>query len=176
MRRLFKRCMRAVLGFILFWAAIAVLFNVAFRVIYVDGESMTPTLQDGDWIAACRLIQAQRGDIILTDTHNAYHARLIKRLIAVEGDTVDIDFASGVVTVNGEALQEPYLQGGIFARGTMDFPLTVPEGKVFLLGDNRENSVDSRYAEIGCVDADSIIGPVVLRLLPMPFSVISDPG
>ena len=175
MRKLFKRCMRAVLGFILFWVAIIVLFNVTFRVIFVDGESMTPTLQNGDWIAACRLVKAERGDIILTDTRNSYHARLIKRLIAVEGDTVDIDFDTGVVTVNGEALDEPYLSDVRCVRGTVSFPLTVPEGKVFLLGDNRANSVDSRYEEIGCVDADSIIGPVVLRLLPMPFSLLTNP-
>ena len=67
------------------------------------------------------------------------------------------------------------MQDGKCVRGTVDFPLTVPEGKVFLLGDNRANSVDSRYEEIGCVDADSIIGPVVLRLLPMPFAIITNP-
>lgn len=173
MRKLFKRCMRAILGFILFWVAIVVVFNVIFRVIYVDGESMTPTLQDGDWIAACRLVKAQRGDIIITDTRNSCNARLIKRLIAVEGDTVDIDFDTGAVTVNGEVLDEPYLSLEQCAEGDVEFPLTVPEGKVFLLGDNRINSLDSRYEEIGCVDADSVIGPVVLRLLPMPFSVIA---
>ena len=121
MRKLFKRCMRAVLGFILFWVAIIVLFNVTFRVIFVDGESMTPTLQNGDWIAACRLVKAERGDIILTDTRNSYHARLIKRLIAVEGDTVDIDFDTGIVTVNGEALDEvPDVTGAKFALFALD--------------------------------------------------------
>lgn len=175
MRRHAKGCLTAILKFFLICTVIVVLFNVTFRVIFVDGESMLPTLQSGDWIAACRLVEPKRGDIIVTNTDNAYHARLIKRLIAVAGDTVDIDFDTGVVTVNGEALEEPYLQDGKCVRGTVDFPLTVPEGKVFLLGDNRTNSVDSRYEEIGCVDADSIIGPVVLRLLPMPFTIITNP-
>ena len=109
---------------------------------------------------------------MLTNTNNAHHARLIKRLIAFGGETVDIDFETGTVFVNGEALDEAYLSDKTIRGGDVQFPLTVPEGCVFLLGDNRTNSGDSRYREIGCVSEDDLIGPVVLRLLPMPFRVL----
>ena len=143
---------------------ICVLIASLFRVIFVDGESMMPTLESGEWIAAFRLAEPHRGDVVLTNTNNAPHARLIKRLIAFGGETVDIDFDTGTVYVNGDALDEPYLADKTCRGGDVDFPLTVPDGCVFLLGDNRTNSVDSRYAEIGCVPLRDLIGPVVVRL------------
>lgn len=147
--------------FILFSAVL--LFSLQFRPILVDGESMQPTFETGDWILACKLVKPERGDIILTNTNNAYNARIIKRLIAVGGDTVDIDFETSTVYVNGVALDEPYIKDVPCVEGTVSFPLTVPEGKVFLLGDNRENSVDSRYAEIGCLDEENIYGKIIYQ-------------
>jgi len=134
----------------------------------VDGASMQPTLDSGEWIAAFRPGELKRGDIVLTNTNNVHHARLIKRLIAFGGETVDIDFQTGTVYVNGEALDEPYLADKTIRGGDAEFPLTVPDGCVFLLGDNRTNSTDSRYQEIGCIPQDDLIGPVVVRLLPAP--------
>lgn len=169
MREHAKGCLHGLLKIALVFVLIVVLFNVCFRVIYVDGVSMMPTLENGDWIMACRLAEPKRGDIIITNTDNQYKSRLIKRVIAFAGETVDIDFATGTVFVDGEALDEPYLGDVPCVQGNVTFPVTVPEGKVFLLGDNRENSMDSRYAEIGFIDAGDVIGPVWMRLLPMPF-------
>lgn len=169
MRKHVKGCLSGLLKLALLCIAVCVLFGALFRVIYVDGESMQPTLESGEWIAVCRPAALHRGDIVLTDMNNAHHARLIKRLIAFGGETVDIDEKTGTVYVNGEALDEPYLESKACRGGDVTFPLTVPEGCVFLLGDNRTNSVDSRYQEIGCIARDDLIGPVVVRLLPMPF-------
>lgn len=169
MRQHAKGCLHSLLKLAAVVAVIVILMNVVFRLIFVDGESMQPTLMDGDWIVACRFAEPKYGDIVLTDTHNELHARLIKRLIAKGGDTVDIDFETGTVYVNGEALNEAYLADREIRGGNMEFPLTVPEGTVFLLGDNRTNSVDSRYSELGFVDEQSVIGPVWLRVLPLPI-------
>ncbi len=169
MRQHIKGCLSGLLSLALIFVAVCVLFGATFRLIYVDGESMLPTLESGEWIAACRPAAPKRGDIVLTNTNNAHHARLIKRLIAFGGETVDIDEATGTVYVNGAALDEPYLADKACRGGDVTFPLTVPDGCVFLLGDNRTNSVDSRYAEVGCIPLDDLIGPVVMRLLPLPF-------
>jgi signal peptidase I len=167
-----KGCAFGLLKLFLIFIAVSVVFGATFRMIYVDGESMHPTLETGEWIAAFCPAEPKRGDIVLTDTHNAYHARLIKRLIAFGGETVDIDYETGTVYVNGAALEEPYLADKTCRGGDVTFPLTVPEGCVFLLGDNRTNSVDSRYAEVGCIPEDNLLGPVVVRLLPMPFRLL----
>lgn len=171
MRKHIKKCLRRLRRLILIFAVLCVLFNVAFRVIFVDGESMLPALENGDWILISRLATPRRGEIVVTNTDNAQQVRFIKRLIAVGGDVVDID-ADGTVFVNGVALDEPYLKNGAFADGDAVFPLTVPDGCAFLLGDNRENSVDSRFTEVGCIPLQNIIGPVFLRLLPMPFQAV----
>lgn len=162
-----RGCLSFLFRIALLFAVLAVLFNAVFRFILVDGESMNPTYETGNWIVACKLVKPERGDIILTNTKNAYKVRIIKRVIALGGDTVDIDFDSGTVFVNGEAVDEPYTLDVPCVRGTVSFPLTVPEGKVFLLGDNRSNSIDSRYAEIGCVDEQNIFGTVILKLWPV---------
>ena len=168
MRKHIRRAFTALLKIALILTAVCILFNLVFRLIYVDGESMMPTLESGDWIAACRPASVDRGDIVLTNTDNAHHARLIKRAIAFGGETVDIDFETGTVYVDGEALDEPYLADKTIRGGDVTFPLTVPQGCVFLLGDNRVNSVDSRYSEVGCIPESDLIGPVVMRLLPAP--------
>ena len=172
MRKHIKKTISALLKVALIFAAVCVLLNTVFRLIYVDGESMIPALESGDWIAACRPAAPKRGDIVLTNTENAHHARLIKRLIAFGGETVDIDYETGTVYIDGAALDEPYLTDKTIRGGDVSFPLTVPQDCVFLLGDNRVNSIDSRYAQIGCVPEKDLIGPVVIRLLPMPFSLL----
>ena len=169
MRNHIKGCTTGLLKIAAIILVVCVVLGSVFRMIYVDGESMLPTLDSGEWIAACRPAAPQRGDIVLTNTNNAHHVRLIKRLIAFGGETVDIDYETGTVFINGAALEEPYLADKTCRGGDVRFPLTVPEGCVFLLGDNRANSVDSRYAEIGCIPIRDLIGPVVVRLLPMPI-------
>ena len=172
MKRHVKGCIHSLFMITLICAVILVVLNAAFRLIYVDGESMQPALMDGEWIVAARFASPERGDVILTNTHNALQSRLIKRLIAKGGDTVDIDYATGTVYVNGEALDEPYLADKTIRGGDAAFPLTVPDGMVFLLGDNRTNSVDSRYSECGFVAESDLIGPVWARVLPLPVHVV----
>jgi signal peptidase I len=169
MRKLIRSFLITLLALTLAFTLVCAVVVAMFRVIYVDGESMQPSLESGDWIAAFRVGKLHRGDIVLTNTNNVHKARLIKRLIAFGGETVDIDYETGTVYVDGEALDEPYLADKTILGGDVTFPLTVPDGCVFLLGDNRTNSVDSRYAEIGCVRENDLIGPIVIRLLPLPF-------
>lgn len=169
MRNYLKGCVSGLLKLALIFIAIIVVFNLIFHPIYADGDSMQPALESGEWIAAFRFGTPQRGDIVLTNMRNAHETRLVKRLIAFGGESVDIDYDTGTVYVNGKALDEPYLADKTCRGGDVKFPLTVPEGCVFLLGDNRTNSVDSRYTEIGCIPQDDLIGPVVVRLLPLPF-------
>ncbi len=169
MRSHLKGCFSGLLKLTAIFIIVCVVIGSMFRLIYADGESMQPTIESGDWIAAFRLAAPKRGDIVLTNTNNVHHARLVKRLIAFGGEIVYIDYDTGTVYINGEPLDEPYLADKTCRGGDVTFPLTVPEGCVFLLGDNRTNSVDSRYAEIGCVRQADLIGPVVIRLLPMPI-------
>lgn len=167
-----KGCLSFFLKIIAVMVAVPLIFSLMFRVILVDGESMTPTLQNGDWILIFKTGKIENGDIILTNTDNEYGLRIIKRAIAFSGDTVDIDFENSAVFVNGEKLIEDYTAGLEMDKGDVEFPLTVPDGCVFVLGDNRSNSVDSRYSEIGFVEKEDIIGKVILKFLPTPVEQI----
>ena len=140
---------------------LVLVFSLFFRIIQVDGESMVPTLQNGDklivWGAG---YEPQRGDVVIVDSYTAYGKPLVKRVIAKGGDVVNIDYQAGTVSVNGEVLQET-------------FPYTVPEGTVFVMGDNRNASLDSRSSYVGCIDERDILGKVLLCFLPFSdFGVV----
>lgn len=138
------------------------------RTVNVDGGSMLPTLEDGQQLIARSIAyRPARGDIVVVDGYTNYGVPLVKRVIGVGGDTVDIDFTSGVVTVNGERLNEPYITAPTTRSFDVAFPVTVPEGRLFLLGDNRPDSKDSRDTEIGFIDERDILGEVIFRLLPV---------
>ena len=123
-------------------------FTLALRIVRVNGPSMRETLQDGDLlIAVTRLFAGdpQVGDIVIVSKDSFENGKpIIKRVIATGGQTVDIDFETGAVTVDGTVLEEPYIREATYLDEGMTFPLTVPEGSVFVLGDNRNNSDDSR--------------------------------
>ena len=146
--------------------AIAMLIkSFIFTIALVDGESMMPTLNNGDRLVVWRLgYQPQRGDIIVLQ--QAGKKPYIKRIIAVEGDTVDIDFNLHTVKVNGEILDENYILEPIARSGDMIFPLTVDKDCVFVLGDNRNNSTDSRFSSGGQVMDEDIMGKATIRLFP----------
>jgi len=159
--------------FVYILAAVTLIFVFAVRTVAVRGPSMTPTLLHGEQVLlqSSVLIREYRPGDIVVATVPAFDAShpIVKRVIATEGQTIDIDFALGTVTVDGDILEEPYIAEPTltdFPTG-MTYPLTVPEGCVFLMGDNRNNSTDSRHSAIGCVRTDDILGKVILRILPL---------
>ena len=151
--------------------AIALLvFSFLLRIAVVDGISMESTLSNGDTLLIQSLAYTpQVGDVIVFQISTAKQNHpVVKRIIATEGDIVDIDFDAWEVYVNGERLSEEYIkksEGVPMSRGNVTFPLTVPQGCVFVLGDNRNESLDSRYSAVGCVDTRAILGKVFLRIL-----------
>ena len=137
------------------------------RVITVDGSSMFPTLVDTDKIITTNLFyDPQPGDVIVFQTDTFGPRPLVKRVIATEGQTVDIDFDSGVVYVDGVARDEPFVNEPTHQPEDFDGPVTVPEGCLFVMGDNRNASEDSRSHRVGFVDENCIIGKVIFVLFP----------
>lgn len=157
--------------------AVVIIFTFIFRIVSIDGSSMAQTLFDGQRVIITDLFyEPQRGDIVVIsrNTENTYQVEnnsepIIKRIIALEGDTVDIDFDNGIVYVNGEALKEDYIKEPTTRKGDVKFPLVVKENCIFVLGDNRNESLDSRSSDIGdngLIDKKYILGHAVLRVLP----------
>lgn len=151
-------------------AGVVLLFSLCFRVVVVSGPSMNDTLVDGDWLLLAGSVfygQPQRGDVIVASKDSFDDgAPIIKRVIALEGQTVDIDFEQGIVYVDGTALQEPYIRTLTTIDEGVEFPLVVSDGCVFVMGDNRENSKDSRSPEIGLIDKREILGKALFLFVP----------
>ncbi len=158
---------------------VILVFTFLFRVVTVTGESMLPNFVEGQKLIVTNLGHSVEQGTVVVIT-NVLNEPIIKRVIATEGQTVDIDYETGVVYVDGEAVDETQfgLENGITTRPystleAMVFPQTVPEGCVFVLGDNRSVSKDSRYTEVGMVDTRHILGEAVFTLYPFDrFGVI----
>lgn len=151
-------------------AGVLLVFSLLFRVVVVSGPSMNNTLVDGDWLLLLGNVlynNPEQGDIIVA-SKKAYDdgTPIIKRIIATEGQTVDIDFSVGVVYVDGEALLEPYTLTPTNVDEGMEFPLTVDENCYFVMGDNRNLSKDSRSIEIGLIDRREILGKAIFIGFP----------
>lgn len=144
---------------------IAVVFTFAFRLVGVQGSSMNDTLTDGDWLVVTPYYdEPQYGDIVISTKKTAAEKTLVKRVIAVAGDVVSVDEQDNV-TVNGVALQEDsYTLKNGERHGNLTYPVTVPEGCVMLMGDNRCGSWDSRFSEIGFAEYDYLLGKAQFRL------------
>ena len=144
------------------------LCSFVIRPINVVGSSMVPTLEERDLIMVSKLFyQPKYGDIVVLRKDSFIQNNIVKRVIATEGQTVDIDFVEGVVYVDGAALDEPYINALTLTQEDFTEPVTVPEGCVFVMGDNRNRSTDSRDARLGCVDARLIVGKALFRVTPL---------
>ena len=148
-----------------------VVFTFFVRLIGVDGTSMYPTLQDHSVMLVSNLgYTPKKGDIVVLNKKGFWNDRpIVKRVIATGGDTVDIDPVTGDVIVNGEVLDEPYIFEKINTlerMGDLTYPQTVPEGCIYVLGDNRNGSTDSRWSSLGMVDERYVLGHVLSVVFP----------
>ena len=149
---------------------VVLVFTFGIRLIGVDGHSMVPTLQDGDRLLVTTSLLSgdyEYGDIVIIQKGSfAGGEPIVKRVIATGGQTVDIDFETGAVYVDGTLLEEDYINELTFVEEGTEFPLTVPEGCIFVMGDNRNHSSDSRDVTLGTVDERYVLGRAVCVLLP----------
>ena len=163
-RREYRKLLRNTISSLIVVAAIAVLVSMLFLpVLRVTGTSMTPTLQNDELVVCRKRGTFQSGDIIAFYFNNKI---LLKRVIGVAGDIIDID-DSGTVYVNGEALEEPYLNEKALGECDIELPYQVPDERVFVMGDHRSTSVDSRSTAVGCVAEEAVVGKVILRVWPV---------
>lgn len=147
---------------------ITVVMTFFFRVIVVEGNSMNRTLSNGDRVIITNFCYTpQRGDIVVTDKNNYFKTPLIKRVIAIEGDTIKIDYSTGDVYINGEILSEDYIKEKIAISDKETLEITIPDGYVFLMGDNRNQSSDSRESVIGVINEKNIMGKAIFRIMPL---------
>lgn len=149
--------------------AVALVFIFLFRTVGVVGSSMYPTLQNADRIVLTAFYgEVEQGDIIVScqPCERPVPDVLVKRVIATEGQTVDIDFAKGIVYVDGVALDEPYVNELTHDRESFTGAVTVPEGYVFVMGDNRNNSTDSRDDRVGFIREEYLLGEALFRIAP----------
>ena len=146
------------------------IYVVFFRSVVVVGSSMKDTLVNGDrllLISTVLYTEPKQGDVIVASKASFKDGEpIVKRVIAVGGQTVDIDFETGTVYVDGQALEESYISSPTTNDMGTQFPLTVPEGSLFVMGDNRGSSLDSRSPQIGLVSQREIIGKVILLMIP----------
>ncbi|MBQ8768988.1 MAG: signal peptidase I [Oscillospiraceae bacterium] len=155
---------------VLYLLALLVVLSLVLRVVVVDGTSMNNTLKDGDYLLVLSNVfyrNPKQGDVIVASKETFDNgAPIVKRVIATEGQVVDIDFEEGVVYVNGEELDEPYTLTPTSLYEGINFPLVVGEDCLFVLGDNRNGSRDSRHPSIGLIDEREVIGKVIFLFIP----------
>ena len=151
---------------------VVAIFTFVIRMMGVDGHSMLNTLQHGDRLLVVNSLlyhDYKYGDIVILRKDGVFDDDpIVKRVIAVEGQTVDIDFTEGIVYVDGEVLEEDYIREPTYVAEGTEFPLTVPEGSIFVMGDNRNGSSDSRDYRLGTVDTRYVIGKAAFLIFPGP--------
>lgn len=156
--------LRSTINTLVVVAAIAILIAVlVFPVLRIHGSSMTPSLYNGNLVVCLKNSKYKAGDCIAFYYNNKI---LVKRVIASSGEWVDMD-ENGYVYVNGEKLDEPYVQDYAIGECDIELPYQVPEGRVFVMGDHRSVSVDSRSTSVGCVSDEQIVGRLLVRIWPL---------
>jgi len=146
---------------------IFLIFSFAFRAVGVIGNSMLPTLRDSDWLAVTSInFNIKRNDIVIITQPNDLNEPLVKRVIGLSGDVVDINFETHEVFINGQRLDEPFINSPTAVSSDVEFPLTVPKGHLFVMGDNRNSSLDSRSSIVGFIDERYVLGVAKARLYP----------
>lgn len=165
-KKRYGRVFRSTIYSLVIVAAAAILISILlFPVLNIHGSSMTPTLNDGDVVVCLKNSKYDVGETIAFYYNNKI---LVKRVIARSGEWVDID-DDGYVYVNGEKLEEPYVQEYAVGECDIELPYQVPEGRVFVMGDHRSVSVDSRSTSVGCVSEEQIVGKLIFRVWPFEF-------
>ena len=160
-RRTFLRTLLNTTAVLVVVAAVTTLISMIFLpVIQVSGDSMTPTLNDGDILLTCNTDSVTYGDLCCVSWQNKM---LLKRVIGLPGDTIIIE-EDGSVYVNDALLDEPYVLEKSLGQCDIQFPYKVPDQQIFILGDNRSRSADSRSADIGCISREQIVGKVLTRI------------
>ena len=160
----FNGMLRSTVGILITVAAIAVLIAVLLLpVLQIYGTSMSPTMNEGDIMVSVKGTKFETGEVVAFYYNNKI---LVKRVIANAGEWVNID-QDGNVFVNNKMLDEPYIAQKAFGETNIELPYQVPEGKIFVMGDNRSVSIDSRNTSIGCVADEQIVGKIVYRVWPL---------
>ena len=160
----YKRLLRGTISTLIIVVAAAMLIShLLLPMLHIYGSSMSPTLTNGDIVAAMRYGSYERGDIVAFYYNEQI---LVKRIIGLPGEMVDID-ADGNVSIDGEPLDEPYLDEKALGECDIELPYQVPEGRYFVMGDNRGVSSDSRSSQVGCIAEERIIGELIFTLWPL---------
>lgn len=163
-RKRYNRVLRNTIYTLITVAAIAVLVATLFLpVLRIYGSPMTPTLSDGDIVVSVKGGEYSRGDVVAFWFNNKI---LVKRVVALPGEWVDID-GDGTVSVNGKPLEEPYLTEKALGECDLELPYQVPDGRLFVMGDHRSTSQDSRSSAVGCVSEEMLVGRLVFRVWPL---------
>lgn len=163
-RRRYHRVLRSTVYILVTVAAAAILAATLWLpVLQIYGNSMTPTLKDGEILYTVKFSDLKVGDIVAFYYNNKI---LVKRMICSAGDWIDID-EDGTVYVNDKELEEPYLVEKALGDCNIELPYQVPDGKIFVMGDRRSTSVDSRNTAVGCVAREQIVGKIIFRIWPL---------
>ncbi len=167
----YRSALRGTIYTLIVVAAIAILVATLWLpFLRIYGTSMTPTLQDGEIICCIKTSDFEAGDVVAFYYNNKL---LVKRVIGQPGDWINIDEV-GNVYVNDVMLDEPYLEEKAFGECDLELPYQVPDGKMFVMGDHRSTSVDSRHSTVGCVAQEQIVGKILIRVWPVGRITIFD--